>query len=88
MVPCIGTLLDGNASAVVEIESFLQLSASALKRILLRDTFCAREIEVFRAVSRWILVQSIQEEASSLLELIRLALIALADLTGPVRESG
>lgn len=81
-------ILGEHAAAVIESESFLQLSASALKKILSQDTFCAKEIDIFKAVNRWISVNSMHEEASSLLENIRLHLITLADLTGLVKESG
>lgn len=48
------TFFDKHAEAILEHPSFLLLSPGALKDICSRDSFCAPEVHIFRAVCRWV----------------------------------
>ncbi|XP_050434983.1 BTB/POZ domain-containing protein 9-like [Adelges cooleyi] len=47
--------IETHALDVLQSEDFLSLSAGALQEILIRDSFYADELEIFRAVYRWII---------------------------------
>ncbi|XP_050435396.1 BTB/POZ domain-containing protein 9-like [Adelges cooleyi] len=47
--------IETHALDVLQSEDFLNLSAEALQEILTRDSFFANELDIFRAVYRWIL---------------------------------
>ncbi|KAG8235191.1 hypothetical protein J437_LFUL014155 [Ladona fulva] len=49
-----GAFLDKHAEAILEHPSFMTLSPVALKEICSRDSFCAPEVQIFRAVCRWV----------------------------------
>ncbi len=46
-------LIDGNAKDTFQSESFRNLDASSLKRILSRDTLYTPEVDVWKAVCAW-----------------------------------
>ncbi|XP_050426639.1 BTB/POZ domain-containing protein 9-like [Adelges cooleyi] len=46
--------IENNALGVLQSENFLSLSPEALRDILIRDSFFANELDIFRAVCRWI----------------------------------
>ena len=45
--------MDKHALEVIQHESFLQLSPSALSELVSRDSFYAPEIDIFTAVQSW-----------------------------------
>lgn len=81
---------DQNASDILLSSAFLSLSASAIEELITRDSFCAREIEIFRAICRWNEARPEEppESLSSLASRLRLPLIALDELLNVVRPSG
>lgn len=78
--------IDKNATDVMNHESFFMLSPSSLKEMIQRDSFCAQEIDVFKAVQEWI--RRNPEEKDSIPEIlacVRLPLIELEQLMEIVR---
>ena len=82
--------IDRQALEVIRNESFFSLSISTLKDIIQRDSFCAPEIDIFRAVCEWAKRNSSQspEVVKDIISCIRLALISTNDLLSVVRNSG
>uniref|UniRef100_A0AC34R9G0 BTB domain-containing protein n=2 Tax=Panagrolaimus sp. JU765 TaxID=591449 RepID=A0AC34R9G0_9BILA len=81
--------VDNYAAEVIKQPNFCQLSAVALEQIISRDSFCAPEIDIFKAVTRW--MESNPEESTQfghLIFYIRLSLIKLEDLLNIIRPSG
>lgn len=78
------SFIDRNALEVMNHESFHSLSASALREMISRDSFCAQEVDIFRSVVEWIRKNS-DAEASDVLSYVRLPLISLIDLLHVVR---
>lgn len=79
--------MDHNAMDILETEGFTNLSELAVTTILSRDSFCAPEVKVFKAVHKWIDVNIEEGDYKHILEVIRLPLISLQDLFHGVRES-
>uniref|UniRef100_F1KWU4 BTB/POZ domain-containing protein 9 n=1 Tax=Ascaris suum TaxID=6253 RepID=F1KWU4_ASCSU len=80
---------DKHASEVLSTQGFLQLSASAVELMIQRDSLCAPEIDIFRAVREWVRQHPQQvEEADMILAKLRLPLMKLDDLLNVVRPSG
>jgi len=81
--------LDRNAVEVLSTEGFSCLTKSALIEIIKRDSFCAPENQIFRAVKEW--VESTEEmceaDLKDILDKVRLPLISLHDLFNIVRPS-
>ncbi|CAJ0929536.1 unnamed protein product, partial [Mesorhabditis belari] len=77
---------DRNAELVLGSEGFLQLSESAVQQLISRDSFCAKEIDIFQAVSEWINANS-SESGQNLLDEVRLPLISLRDLLESIRPT-
>ena len=81
--------LDSNALEVLSTDSFSCLSKSALADIIKRDSFCAPEIQIFRAVKDW--VESNEEISEADLKMVlgqvRLPLMSFHDLFDTVRPS-
>jgi len=70
-------------------EGFLSLSQAALVDLLSRDSFFAPEIEIFRAVIRWMEKHNVSiEDAKDLLKVVRLQLVTRNDLFNVIRPSG
>ena len=84
------TFIDRQAQEVIRSESFYGLSVSTLKEMISRDSFCAPEIEIFRAVCEWSQRNSSQcpELLKEIMDCIRLPLISTNDLLSIVRNSG
>ncbi|XP_018494802.1 BTB/POZ domain-containing protein 9 [Galendromus occidentalis] len=80
--------IDRHAGSILQSEAFLQLSGTALKEMLSRDSFFAEEIEIFGAVKRWCSERADDEDNADILKTVRLPLIATADLLSTVRASG
>jgi len=78
--------MDRNALEVLNHDSFVTLSDAAVKELISRDSFCADEIEIFRAVSRWAKGNP-DSDVSNVLEEIRLSLINIQDLLKVVRPT-
>ncbi|KAH7703477.1 BTB/POZ domain-containing protein 2-like protein [Aphelenchoides avenae] len=49
---CLG-YFDKNATALTKQSSFLSISHQCLMKILARDSLCLREIDVYRAATKW-----------------------------------
>lgn len=45
--------MDRHASDILESEEFLHLSGDALMKLISRNSFCASEMVIFRAVAAW-----------------------------------
>ncbi|KAL3090836.1 hypothetical protein niasHS_007211 [Heterodera schachtii] len=80
--------IDNYASDLLSGQSFLQLPASAFIQVFCRNSFCVTELEIFFAVRKWIDAHP-EESASfpSVLSQVRLPLLKMSELLGPVRES-
>ena len=70
--------MDRHAAEVLHHEAFLSLSESAVKSIISRDSFCAAEVDIFKAVDGWI---------GKILNKIRLELDSIPDLLKVVKTS-
>ena len=83
------TFMDRHATEVIMHASFLTLSSQGIKEIISRDSFCAPEVDIFKAVNKW--VQSNPEEsemAEQILSFVRLSLMSTQDLLKVVRPTG
>ncbi|GAB6025108.1 BTB/POZ domain-containing protein 9 [Chamberlinius hualienensis] len=78
--------IDKNALEIMQHQSFLYLSASALKEIISRDSFAALDIHIFHAICCWIEVHP-ESENRELLSAIRLGLMKVSDLVNIVRAT-
>lgn len=81
--------MDHNAIDILETEGFTNLSEAAVITIISRDSFCAPEVKIFKAVSKWIVINKEEngKDYKHILKIIRLPLISLQDLFHSVRES-
>jgi BTB/POZ domain-containing protein 9 len=68
--------MDGHALEILVQESFLGLSETAVRTIISRDSFCAEEVDIFRAVARWARANQDQNVRGILAE-IRLSLLSI-----------
>ena len=83
--------MDRHASDVIKHESFNTLSASGIKEILSRDSFCAAEVAIFTAVHEWTRANHgtvAEDTAASILSSVRLSLMSTPDLLKVVRPTG
>lgn len=78
------SFIDRNAPEVMADESFLNLSIDALKDMIARDSFCAQEVDIFRAVVQWIKCKN-HPNPQDILSCVRLPLISIPDLMNVVR---
>lgn len=78
--------IDKHATEILQHESFFSLSASALKEMISRHSFCAKEVDIFLAVSHWIR-HNPDTEFQDVLTAIRLPLISIPDLLNIVRPT-
>lgn len=78
------SFIDRNATEVMADESFVSLSVDALKEMISRDSFCAQEVDIFRAVVSWIQNKG-HEDPAEVLCCVRLPLISVPDLMNVVR---
>jgi len=60
---------------------------SALRELTSRDSFCAPEIDIFRAIQQWAERNTDQQLTTSAMSTVRLPLIKLDDLLNVVRLS-
>jgi len=82
--------MDRHAVDVIQHESFSNLSRESVRDIISRDSFCAPEVEIFKAVHNWVRVnadEDIADECSEILSEVRLSLIPTQDLLKTVRPT-
>lgn len=78
--------MDRHAMEVLIHESFLTLSESAVQSIISRDSFCAAEVDIFRAVASWSAANP-GTDIQPILGEIRLSLLDIPDLLKVVRPT-
>ncbi|PVD25748.1 hypothetical protein C0Q70_13408 [Pomacea canaliculata] len=79
--------MDRHASEILTFEPFLSLSLNSVRDLLARDSFCAAEIDIFRAVCEWAKAnQGI--DPTPILDVVRLPLMSMEDLLNDVRNTG
>jgi BTB/POZ domain-containing protein 9 len=64
---------------------------SGIREILSRDSFCAAEVEIFRAVTAWMKTNRAnvdEPSAGAILSSVRLSLMSTPDLLKVVRPTG
>ena len=87
------TFMDHNAVEVSSTEGFSNLSRASVSHVISRDSFCAPEIQIFRAVQSWVKANDGEDviddgpPTSDILSAVRLPLISLNDLFHEVRDS-
>ncbi len=82
------SFMDRHATDVIQHDSFSNLSADCVKDIISRDSFCAPEVEIFKAVHNWARVNDASsEELHLILNEVRLSLMPTADLLKVVRPT-
>ncbi len=59
-----------------------------MQEVISRDSFCAQEIEIFRAVQQWSEKNPEEEDILDIVRQVRLPLMDLDELLNIVRESG
>merc|ERR1712012_1154042 len=80
--------MDRHAVDVIQHESFSNLSGDCVRDIISRDSFCAPEVEIFKAVYNWVKVnEASPDECSQILNEVRLSLIPTQDLLKVVRPT-
>jgi len=78
--------MDRHALEVLGHESFLGLSENAIVQIISRDSFCAAEVDIFRAVAAWSRANP-SLDLKPILSEIRLSLFTIQDLLKVVRPT-
>lgn len=78
--------MDRHAGEVLQHEAFQSLSESAVKSIISRDSFCAAEVDIFKAVDNWSRANPSLDIGNILAE-IRLELVTIPDLLKVVRPT-
>ncbi|XP_033639361.1 BTB/POZ domain-containing protein 9-like [Asterias rubens] len=78
--------IEANAGDVMNSESFLSLSESALKEVITRDSFYASEIAIFKAVQAWTRANK-DSNFSEIAKAIRLPLMTMTELLNVVRPT-
>ena len=72
----------------LESETFGNLSRECVREIISRDSFCAPEVEIFKAVYNWVRINDItNDECENILKEVRLTLIPTQDLLKVVRPT-
>jgi len=80
--------MDRHAVEVIQHESFGNLSRDCVREIISRDSFCAPEVEIFKAVYNWVRINDItNDECENILKEVRLTLIPTQDLLKVVRPT-
>ena len=80
------TFIDRNAIEIMQLESFTSLSFSTLQEMISRDSFCAEEIKIFKAIKEWIKYNP-TADSEEIISCIRLPLITIKDLLNVVRPT-
>ena len=64
------------------------MSRDCVREIISRDSFCAPEVEIFKAVYNWVRINDItNDECENILKEVRLTLIPTQDLLKVVRPT-
>uniref|UniRef100_T1IHV1 BTB/POZ domain-containing protein 9 n=1 Tax=Strigamia maritima TaxID=126957 RepID=T1IHV1_STRMM len=79
--------MDRHALDILRHESIFNLSATALKEMISRDSFYAPEVEIFRVVCEWIR-HNPTVDTKDILAQVRLPLMQLPELLNVVRPTG
>ncbi|RWS10709.1 BTB/POZ domain-containing protein 9-like protein [Dinothrombium tinctorium] len=80
------TFIDRHAVDIIRHESFYNLSSTAFKDMISRDSFCAPEVDIFNAVGEWVKRNGVTDY-DHIMECVRLPLMSLPDLLNVVRSS-
>ncbi|XP_064490258.1 BTB/POZ domain-containing protein 9-like [Ornithodoros turicata] len=79
--------VDRHALNILHTDTFYSLSPAALKEMIGRDSFCAPEVDIFRAVCEWV-YHNPGVDPAPILQQVRLSLMSLPDLLNVVRPTG
>jgi BTB/POZ domain-containing protein 9 len=80
--------MDRHAVDVIQHESFSNLSGDCVRAIISRDSFCAPEVDIFKAVHNWVQInEATTEEFAQILGEVRLSLMPTQDLLKVVRPT-
>ena len=86
---CCANFIDCNAKAILKGDTILELPQESLKHLISRDTFVVEELEVFRAIQRWMKYNHIERrDIHDLLWCVRLSEIPPEELLSTVQSSG
>ena len=81
--------IDNNAKMIINGDAILELPQDSLKHLISRDTFVVEELEVFRAIQRWMDHNHIERrDVHDLLWCVRLPEIPQNELLSTVQSSG
>ncbi|XP_010773074.1 BTB/POZ domain-containing protein 9 [Notothenia coriiceps] len=80
--------MDRHAPEVLNSDSFLLLSKTALLTVVSRDSFAATEKEIFLALSRWCRQHEEGVDTQEVMAAVRLPLMTLTEMLNTVRPSG
>ena len=69
---------------------FLPTFQNGVRALISRDSFCAPEVDIFRAVNEWVVNNAAADEDTkkSILACVRLSLLSTQDLLKVVRPTG
>ena len=79
--------MDRHASDILSSDQFLTLSLQSVRDLILRDSFCAQEIDIFEAVCLWA-EHNQGSDPTPILEAVRLPLMNMNQLLNVVRDTG
>ncbi|XP_071078772.1 BTB/POZ domain-containing protein 9-like [Haliotis cracherodii] len=79
--------IDRNASDILHSEPFLTLSQSSVKQLICTDSFCAPEIDIFKAIKSWA-DQNQGQDPTPILDSVRFSLMTMQELLNDVRPTG
>ncbi|KAG0439705.1 hypothetical protein HPB47_016556, partial [Ixodes persulcatus] len=78
--------VDRHAMAILNSDSFLNLSPVVLREMIGRDSFFAPEVDIFRAVCSWA-AHNPSSDPKPILEMVRLPLLTVPELLNVVRPT-
>ncbi|OQV15078.1 BTB/POZ domain-containing protein 9 [Hypsibius exemplaris] len=79
--------MDRHAKTLLHSREILRLTAAALREVLVRDSLCASEIDVFDVVREWVLHNNDRDAVPLLSGAVRWSLLSHEDLVNRVRSS-
>ncbi|GLV39696.1 BTB (POZ) domain containing 9 [Carabus blaptoides fortunei] len=80
------SFMDRHASEILRHESIVTISQATFREVLLRDSFFAPEVEIFKGVCKWCHVNTDSENL--VLNCVRLPLMSVFELLSVVRPAG
>jgi hypothetical protein len=81
--------IDNNAEMIINSNAILELPQYSLKHLISRDTFVVEELDVFRAIQRWMWYNRVdRRDVHDLLWCVRLSGIPQKELLSTVKSSG